>query len=608
MNDRLPYLREKTSRLTSSPGVYRMRDKNNKIIYIGKAKNLKKRVFSYFRENADHLPKVAKMVSLVFDYDFIVTETEIEALTLECSQIKEYAPKYNIKLRDDKGYSWIKITDTDYPVITAELQKSSGGTHLGPYMSIYTAHQTADDANRVFMLPTCKRKFPDDFGKGRPCLNYHIGLCFGLCRGKMGKEEYAEIIGEAIRYIKDGSEAGVARLTELMNSAAENLDFERAAVCRNRINAIKKAASRQLVIAEAMKDTDVLALSFSGEEVCAAVLSYRGGRLSDRGEFFLGGAMNPTDIYEDFILQYYTDNNTVPREIITAEDLPNAAVLEELLREKSGHTVDLSNKKRGKGKDLIDLAKANAAESLALRLGRTGKEVNALEELGRLLGLHTAPAVIESYDISNIGSDSIVAGMVVFTNGRPNKKFYKKFAVKTQEIQNDYAALTEVLRRRFNHFLDENETDEGFLRKPDLILLDGGKGQVNAVRPVMEELGLSDIPLFGMVKDSRHRTRAIAESGGEIAISGNKSAFFLVTQIQDEVHRFSVAYQRKKHKANVTEIGLTSVKGVGEKKAAKLYSAVKTKEELKSLTAAEISKIIGVNTEIAENVREYLNK
>jgi excinuclease ABC subunit C len=608
MNDRLPYLREKTSRLTSSPGVYRMRDKNNKIIYIGKAKNLKKRVFSYFRENADHLPKVAKMVSLVFDYDFIVTETEIEALTLECSQIKEYAPKYNIKLRDDKGYSWIKITDGDYPVITAELQKSEGGGWLGPYMSIYTAHQTADDANRVFMLPTCKRKFPDDFGKGRPCLSYHIGLCFGLCKGGTSKEAYAEIVDEAIRYIKDGSEAGVTRLTEMMNAAAENLEFERAAVCRNRINAIKKAASRQLVVAESMKDTDVLALSFSGEEVCAAVLSYRGGRLSDRGEFFLGEAMNTADMYEDFILQYYTEQSTVPREIITAEDLPNAAVLEELLREKSGHTVDLSNKKRGKGKNLIDLAKANAAESLALRLGRTGKEVNALEELGRTLGLSAAPAVIESYDISNIGSDSIVAGMVVFTNGRPNKKLYKKFAVKTQTIQNDYASMAEVLRRRFTHFLDENETDEGFNRKPDLILLDGGKGQVNAVRPVMEELGLSDIPLFGMVKDSRHRTRAITDSGGEIAISGNKAAFYLVTAIQDEVHRFSVSYQRKKHKANVTEIGLTSVKGVGEKKAAKLYSAVKTKEELKNLTADEIAKIIGVNVEIAENVRIYLNK
>jgi excinuclease ABC subunit C len=608
MNDRLPFLREKTARLTSSPGVYRMRDKNNHIIYIGKAKNLKKRVFSYFRENADHLPKVAKMVSLVFDYDFIVTETEIEALTLECSQIKEYAPKYNIKLRDDKGYSWIKITEGDYPVLFAELQKSEGGTHLGPFMSYYTAHQTAEDANRVFMLPTCKRKFPDDFGKARPCLSYHIGLCFGLCKGGVSKEEYADIFAEALRYIKDGSEAGVARLTEMMNSAAENLDFERAAVCRNRINAIKKAAERQLVIADGMKDTDVLALSFVGSDVCAAVLSYRNGRLSDRGEFFLGEAMNPSDMYEDFILQYYTDNNTVPREIITAEDLPNTELLEELLREKSGHSVDLSNKKRGKGLKLIELAKANASESLALRLGRTGREVNALEELGKLLGLPAAPRIIESYDISNLGSDSIVAGMVVFENGRPNKKYYKKFSIKSTEIQNDYASMAEVLRRRFSHFLDENETDEGFLRKPDLILLDGGKGQVNAAKPVMENLGLSHIPLFGMVKDNRHRTRAIAESGGEIAISGSKSAFYLVTQIQDEVHRFSVTYQRKKHKATSLETGLTSIKGIGEKKAAKLFTAVKSKEELQKLTADEIAKIMGVNAEIAENVLDYLHK
>jgi excinuclease ABC subunit C len=606
MNERLPYLRDKTSRLTAAPGVYRMRDKNNQIIYIGKAKNLKKRVFSYFRENADHLPKVAKMVSQVFDYDFIVTDSEIEALMLECSQIKEYTPKYNIKLKDDKGFSWIKITDGDFPVIFAELQKTDGGTHLGPFMSYYTARQTADDANRVFMLPTCKRRFPEDFGKGRPCLNYHIGLCFGLCRGKTSKEEYAEIFSEALSYIKDGSEAGISRLTEMMNAAAEKLDFERAAVCRNRINAIKKAAERQVVALDGMKDTDIIALSFSGEDVCAAVLSYRGGRLSDRGEFFLGVSFEPSDMYEDFIIQYYIDNKEIPREIITAEDLENGEIIEKLLREHSGHAVDLSNKKRGKGLKLIELAKANAAESLALKLGRTGKEVTALDELGRLLGLSAPPVFIESYDISNIGSDSIVAGMVVFENGRPNKKFYKKFSIKTQSVQNDYASMAEVLRRRFGHFLDENETDEGFLRRPDLILLDGGKGQVNAVKPVMAELGLSDIPLFGMVKDNRHRTRAIAEIGSEIAVSGSKPAFFLVTQIQDEVHRFSVAFQRKKHKATITQTGLTSVKGIGEKKAAKLFSAVKTKEELKNLTVSEIAKIMGINNDTAEKVREYL--
>jgi excinuclease ABC subunit C len=606
MNDRLPFLREKTSRLTAAPGVYRMRDKNNQIIYIGKAKNLKKRVLSYFRENPDHLPKVAKMVSQVFDYDFIVTDSEIEALTLECSQIKEYTPKYNIKLKDDKGYSWIKITDGEYPVIFAELQKTAGGSHLGPFMSFYTARQTADDANRVFMLPTCKRKFPDDFKKGRPCLNYHIGLCFGLCRGKTTKEEYAEILSEALEYIKDGSEAGIQRLTDIMNAAAEKLDFERAAVCRNRINAIKKAAERQIVALDGMKDTDIIALSFSEENVCAAVLSYRGGRLSDRGEFFLGETLEPADMYEDFIIQYYIEKNEIPREILTPEDLPNSVILEELLRERAGHAVDLSNKKRGKGLKLIELAKANAAESLALKLGRTGKEVSALDELGRLLGLSAPPAYIESYDISNIGSDSIVAGMVVFENGRPSKKFYKKFAIKTLDFQNDYAAMAEVIKRRFAHFLDEYEKDEGFLRKPDLILLDGGKGQVGAVMPVMAEFGLSDIPLFGMVKDNRHRTRAIAKSGGEIAVSGNKPAFFLVTQIQDEVHRFSITYQRKKHKANAMEKGITSIKGIGEKKAARLFTAVKTKEELKNLTISEIAKIMGINTEIAEKVRDYL--
>ncbi|MDR0986750.1 MAG: excinuclease ABC subunit UvrC [Ruminococcus sp.] len=614
MNERLPFLREKVSKLTSAPGVYRMRDKNNKIIYIGKAKNLKNRVTSYFRDT-EHTPKVEKMVSLVYDFDFIATKTEYEALVLECSLIKQEMPKYNIKLKDVRGYSYIRLSDGLYPRFSAVMNEQKPGEYFGPYMSHYISSQTVREINRVFLLPTCKRRFPEDFAKGRTCLNFHINLCMGVCTGKIPADYYAEIIADAKQYIKDGSETSVERLTSQMEKAAEELDFERAALLRNRIAAVKKAAERQYIIDDEMKDTDVIALSRNGSEICAAVLCYRNGRLVDRGEYFLGEAETVSDMYEDFILEYYTfepENENeisreIPREIITADDLENAEILEQLLRERAAHAVDLSNRKRGRGAKLLELAKANASDSLALKLGRTGKEVNALEELQKLLGLGKTPEIIESYDISNTGSQTMVAGMVVFENGRPAKKFYKKFSIKTQAIQNDYGSMAEVIERRFRRYLDEDEKDEGFKRLPDLILLDGGIGQVNAVKPILSDLGL-DIPLFGMVKDGKHRTRAIATGGGEIAFPANKSAFFLVTQIQDEVHRFSITYQRSKHKKESLSIGLTAIKGIGEKKAAKLLNSAKTKIELKALTADDIAKILGVKSETAEAVHDYISE
>ncbi|MBP1561825.1 MAG: excinuclease ABC subunit UvrC [Oscillospiraceae bacterium] len=605
MNERLPYLREKTYKLTTSPGVYRMRNKDGDIIYIGKAKNLKNRVTSYFRENPDHTPKVAKMVSHVYDYDFIVTDSEYEALVLECSMIKQHMPKYNILLKDDKGYCFIKISDEEYPRITAEMQKSGKGTFLGPYTSAFVAKQAAAEANKVFSLPTCKRVFPRDIGKYRPCLNHHIKQCMGVCTGEISKEEYGNIIAQAVSYIQNGSEASVEELTKQMEKAAEELDFELAARLRDRISAIKRAADSQKIIAEDMRDTDIIAMAQNGDNACAAILMYREGRLFDRGEYDLGDLDSTENMLEDFVLQYYSDPRKIPREIITEEELPNEEMVERLLRERCGRAVSLSSKKRGKGLRLIMMAKANAGDSLAIKVGRTGKEIEALEALGKLLGLPEPPKYIEAYDISNLGSSSMVAGMVVFENGRPLKKAYKKFSIKETQIQNDYASMREVLERRFKHYLDDTDSDEGFSRLPDLILLDGGKGQVNAVEPILREMGI-DVPLFGMVKDNNHRTRAIAASGSEISISGTRSAFMLVTRIQDEVHRFSITYQRKKHGKQSFETGITKIKGIGEKKAQKLFTAFKTREEFKKATPAEIAKAAGINEALAEQVWEFV--
>lgn len=605
MNERLPYLREKTSLLTTSPGVYRMRDKTGHIIYIGKAKNLRNRVTSYFCKSPDHTPKVAKMVSNVYDYDFIVTDSEYEALVLECSLIKQHKPKYNILLKDDKGYSYIKISNEQYPRITYELQKNGEGKYIGPYTSSFVASQTAKEVNRVFMLPTCKKVFPRDFGKGRPCLNFHIKQCMGLCTGKISCDEYNSIIQQAEEYIASGSEASVESLTVKMNEAAENLEFERAAALRDRINAIKRAADSQKIINEDMRDTDIIAAAQNGSNACVAILQYRGGRLTDRSELPVGEIDDTAVMIQDFILAFYTTPESIPREIITEEEIPDAEMITRLLREKSGHAVDIFSRTRGKGLKLITMAKENASESLAIKVGRTGAEIVALEQLAKLLGLENPPMYIESYDISNLASSAMVAGMIVFENGRPNKKAYKRFSIKETAIQNDYASMREVLQRRFRHYKDENETDEGFCRLPDLILLDGGKGQVNAVEPILREMGIN-VPLFGMVKDNKHRTRAIATGGGEIAISENKAAFMLLTRIQDEVHRYSITYQRKKHSKQSFSLEITKIKGIGDKKAEKLLSAFKTKDELKKATAEDIAKAAGINIQLAQEVREFI--
>lgn len=598
MNERLPYLREKTAALTTSPGVYHMKDSSGKIIYIGKAKNLRNRVTSYFCKTPRHTLKVAKMVENVYDYDFIVTDSEYEALVLECSMIKQYSPKYNILLKDDKGYSYIKISDEPFPRISAELQKKGKGTFLGPYTSFSVARNAVNEANKMFGLPTCHRNFPRDIGKERPCLNHHIKQCMGVCTGCISEEDYKATVKEAVEYIRSGSVQSVEELTKKMNAAAADMDYETAARYRDRINAVRKAADDQKIIYDKMPDTDVIASVSNGGNTCAAVIMYRNGRLADRAEFFFGGEDENDGVLENFIIQYYSPPREIPPEIITSS-FPESDMVAQLLGERCSHTVKFTfPQKQGRGQRLLSLAAANAGEYLSFKVGRTASEIIALQELASALGLSEPPVYIESYDISNLGSDDMVAGMVVFENGRPLKKAYKKFSIKTVGIQNDFASMAEVLERRFRHYLDPEETDEGFKRLPDLILLDGGKGQVSAVAQVFDELDIN-VPLFGMVKDNRHRTRAIAAAGGEISVTEKKSAFMLLTRIQDEVHRFSITFQRNKHRKRSYSLELTSVKGVGEKKAAKLLLKYKTKAELKAATAEDIAAAASVSLETA---------
>ncbi len=580
-----------------------MRNKENAVIYIGKAKNLRNRVTSYFRENPDHTPKVAAMVSHVYDYDFIVTDSEYEALVLECSLIKQHKPRYNILLKDDKGYHYIRISTEEYPRITSENNTNAPGRYLGPYTSGFVTKEAVNEANRVFMLPTCRKKFPQDIGKGRPCLNYHIKNCMGVCRGRIAHSDYLASVEQAVEFIRSGSAGSVERMEQEMNAAAEALDFEKAAMLRDRIVAVKKAAEKQKMINSGVESADVIGVVEYYGGIYVSVLMYRSDRLYDKAVFEL--ERSGEDVLGQFMEQYYHGREDIPKSVIVDHLPEEAALIEELLEQQSGRKVRLHVPQKGRQLELLRLAKNNSAEYAALRNDRTGREVIALEELGRSLGLSKPPRYIEAYDISNLSSESMVAGMVVFEDGRPLKKAYKRFTVKELELQNDYGSMREVLKRRLMHIV-EQEGDEYFRRTPDLILLDGGKGHVNAVAPLMRELGL-DIPLFGMVKDNKHRTRAIATGGGEIQINGLKAAFNLVTQIQDEVHRYSVRFMHSKHKKRTYSSELLTVKGIGEKKAAKIMMRFKTKANLLQATPQELAETAGVNMETAHELWRVLH-
>ncbi len=606
-NPRLPYLKEKVRNLTFDPGVYLMKDKGGQIIYVGKAKSLKKRVSSYFRENANHDDKVRKMVSHVHDFDYIVTDSEFEALVLECSLIKQHTPKYNILLKDDKGYHYVMVSAGEYPRITAEKQKTEKGEYLGPYTSSFAVKQSVDEANRVFMLPTCTRKFPQELRKGRPCLNYYIKQCMGVCRGRISSEEYRNTISQAVDYIRGGSVASVKKMTAQMEEAAEALDFELAARLRDRIQAVRKIAESQKIIRSEEVEQDVIAFAGGNGLVCGVVLKFRGGRLVDKDTHLFSDTGEVAAVRQEFLSRYYLGQSDIPKVIAVDETTEDFELIHSLLEQTAGKRVKLFVPQRGQQRQLLEMAYHNAAEQLSQKTSYSAKEVAALDELGKLLGLPEPPSYIESYDISNLGDSGVVAGMVVFENAQPLKSAYKRFSMKEVVGQNDYACMQEVLRRRFNRYFEQKETGTGFGRMPDLILLDGGKGHVSAVQEVLEELGIS-VPLFGMVKDDKHRTRAIAKNGGEIAITTFKSAFRLVSSIQDEVHRFAISYQRNVRKKNTFSMRLTEFEGIGPKKAEKLLKAFKTKAALKDASAAALADVVKMPLERAEKLREFIQK
>lgn len=609
MNEKLHILREKAMKLPLTPGVYIMKNKQGKIIYIGKAKKLKNRVSQYFGSQNKHTVKVLKMVENVDDFDYILTDSEFEALVLEASLIKQNQPKYNILLKDDKGYSYIKVTKGPYRKIFAALQKDDeNADYIGPFTSSYSVKQSVDEANKIFRLPQCNKNFPNDFRKGRPCLNYHINRCMGVCTGKISQSEYDEAVQGALDFLNGDITKIIRELKEKMNICAENLDFENAGKYRDRIRAIENMQTKQKVVTDSGESKDVFAVATNEKDICIVVLRYDKGRLCDSEHFFFDAEKMVENVRCNFLIQYYGMNRAVPQKIFVDEDFEDRELVEQHLTNVRGKKCTVTVPKRSDGLKLVNMCRENAFEKLAQRKGKKGGEIKALEELRELLGMDKTPEYIESYDISHTGGEDNVAGMIVFKNGRPLKRAYRTFNIKSFAGQDDYGSMREVLERRFNEYFahkDEN-AEEGFGKMPDLILLDGGKGQVSAVKEVLDKMNI-DVALFGMVKDSKHKTRAITGDGGEIAINSTRSVFTLVSEIQEEVHRFSVGFHHKKHTKRGLELSLTKIDGIGEKKAQELLKIFKTIKAIKEATVEDLEQVKGINHALAEKIYEFYN-
>ncbi len=605
-DERLKALREKSMKLPLLPGVYIMHAKNGEIIYVGKAKKLKSRVSQYFGSGNQHSDKVRKMVSNVFDFEYIICDSEFEALVLECSLIKQHQPKYNILLKDDKGYHYIKITKGEWPTITASFDTDDkNAEYLGPFVSGFVVNQTIDEVKKIFRLPHCNKAFPQCINKkSRPCLNFHIKNCSGVCSGKVTAAEYRETVKQAVEFLKGDVTKSLNNMREQMNAASENLEFEKAAKLRDRITAVEKIRDRQKIYSSTYKRQDIIALALTPEAACFEVFVFNDGKLCDREEFLTDAVYEPSSARSEFISRYYTLRNSIPPRITVDGEIEDRELIERWLSEKRGASVNIHIPERGEQEHLVTMCRNNASERLAQHLGRNIGQTAGLDELARLLGLSKPPKYIESYDISNTAGDQNVAGMVVFKDGKPLKSDYKKFKIKGFSGQDDFRSMAEVLERRFLEY-KKAETDDGFGRMPDLILLDGGKGQLSAVTEVLDKMGIT-VPVFGMVKDSKHKTRAVTSSGGEIAIKANRSVYTLVSSIQEEVHRFAIGYHRKSRAKSTLHMKLTEIEGVGDKRAKKLLAYFKSFAKIEKASKDELIKA-GIPENIADNIIKYFS-
>lgn len=582
-------LKEKALSLPYAPGVYIMRDKENTVIYVGKAKKLKNRVSQYFQDTASHTPKTRLMVSKIHHFDVIVAASEFEALVLECSMIKRHMPKYNILLKDDKGYPYIRLDRKEtYPKITLVSRIArDGAEYFGPFGSRGTTQNVIDAIVRTLQLPQCSREFPRDIGKDRPCLNYHMNQCAGWCRPEMTQAEYALRIEQARNLLQGNYKAVAADIRAKMQQLAENLEFEQAAVLRDRLTAVESLGQKQLVTALSSADTDVIGYGETESKACLAVLHFSGGNLLDKEYEVFARPDDKESAVSSLVKQYYLRSGLAPKNLLIPFAIEDADLFAQYL-EQSGRKVKIHLPQRGDNVRLVELACKNALEEAQRLTGKEERVSASLSMLGKMLGMEP-PARIESYDISNISGTDIVAGMVVFQDGKPRKSEYKRFQIEGLAGQDDYGSMRQVILRRFAHY---KAGDKGFAETPSLLLIDGGIVHAQTALEALQSLEL-DFPVFGMVKDDRHRTRALVTADGrEISIDTNQAVFALVGNIQEETHRFAITYHRQKRSKRLRYSALDSIPGIGPKRKQELLKHFKSLSAIGQATIPELERLL----------------
>lgn len=607
---------EELKKLPAKPGVYLMHDEKDEIIYVGKAISLKNRVRQYFQASRNKGAKIEQMVTHIRRFEYIVTDSELEALVLECNLIKEHRPKYNTMLMDDKGYPFIKVTTSEaYPrIMLARTMQKDRAKYFGPYTSATAVKDTIDLIRKLYCIRSCNRNLPKDMGKERPCLNYHIKQCKAPCQGYISEAEYRQAIDEAIRFLNGHYEGILGDLEQKMLEASENMEFEKAIEYRELLNSVKQIAQKQKITDSSGEDRDILAVAKDAEDAVVQVFFIRGGRLIGRDHFFLRNASegSKSQILESFIKQFYAGTPFIPSELMLQEDIEEHEILEQWLSKKKEHRVHIKVPKKGEKEKLVELARTNAALVLNTdkeRLKREeGRTIGAVKEIENLLGL-SGIVRMEAFDISNTSGFSSVGSMVVYEKGRPKRNDYRKFKIKSVQGPDDYASMAEVLMRRFRHGLGELE-DGGeigsFTSFPDLILMDGGKGQVNVALEVLGELGL-DIPVCGMVKDDSHRTRGLYYNNVEIPIDRQSEGFKLITRIQDEAHRFAIEFHRKLRSQGQVHSILDEIKGIGPARRKALMKHYASIEDIKNASVEELKNLPSMNENSAKEVYSFFH-
>lgn len=616
-------IKEELKKLPAKPGVYLMHDKSDAIIYVGKAISLKNRVRQYFQAGRRVSPKIERMISQIDHFEYIITDSEVEALVLENNLIKEHEPKYNTMLKDDKTYPYIKATVyEDFPrLIYSRQPKKDKCKYFGPFTNVTAARDTLEFAHKIYRIRTCRRVLPRDIGKERPCLNYHIGKCNAPCQGYISKEEYNKNFNKALKLIEGDYKQVIEYLEEKMYEASEKMEYEQAAVCRDLIESVKKMSVKQKINDFGGMDRDVVALARTNEEAVVQVFFIREGKLIGRDHFHLKGSYGEreNDMLQAFIKQFYAGTPFIPREVMVEYEVTESELIEKWLSEKRGGKVSIIVPKKGQKERLVELAHKNAAMVLTKDMEKIKREeertTGAMKQISGWLGLE-AVSRVESYDISNISGFLSVGSMVVFDDGKPKKSEYRKFRIKTVEGPNDYASMYEVLKRRFSHGLMEIEqlneknlsTEFGsFTKFPDLIMMDGGVGQVHIAMQVLSELDI-DIPVCGMVKDDNHRTRGLFFDEHEIPIDTNSEGFRLMTRIQDEVHRFAIEYHRSLRSKEQVKSILDDIPGIGEKRRKALMKHFASIEAIKNAAIDELAQAESMNEKAAASVYKFFHQ